>query len=146
MKIIGGKGGKIQTSVNGKVVWQMEEMKNAFRFFLIGLPDKELFVEHDELIAAGTAYSEQPPLNILDILEKLEKLAPDFHGVQISENINLIRKRLEFSPGLTLIVDKKNELFLKDETLTTMNFLDFFQEYLTTELSRRDAEGGNVRL
>lgn len=133
MKIIGGKDEKIKTSVNGKVVWRMEEMKNAFRFFLVGLPDKELFVEHDELIGAGTAYSAKPPLNILDILERLEKLAPDFHGVQISENVSLIRKRLEFSPGLALIVDEKNDLFLKDETLTTMNFLDFFQEYLTPE-------------
>lgn len=133
MKIIGGQDEKIKTSVNGKVVWRMEEMKNAFRFFLAGLPDKELFVEHDELIGAGTAYSAKPPLNILDILERLEKLAPDFHGVQISENVSLIRKRLEFSPGLALIVDEKNDLFLKDETLTTMNFLDFFQEYLTPE-------------
>ena len=133
MKIIGGKDEKIQTSVNGKVIWRMEELKNAFRFFLPGLPGKELFVEHDELTAAGTAYSEQPPLNILDILNKLEKLAPDFHGVHISEKVTLIRKRLEFSPGLALIIDKRNELFLKDETLTTMNFLDFFQEYLTPE-------------
>ena len=133
MKILGGQNEKIKTSVNGKVVWHMEEMKNAFRFFLAGFPDKELFVEHDELIGAGTAYSEQPPLNILDILQRLEKLAPDFHGVHISESISLIRKRLEFSPGLSLIIDEKNELFLKDETLTTMNFLDFFQEYLTQE-------------
>lgn len=111
----------------------MEELENAFRFFLAGSPEQELFVEHDELIAAGAAYSEQPPINILDILEKLEKLAPDFYGVHISENITLIRKRLEFSPGLALIVENKTKFFLKNETLTTMNFLDFFQEYLTPE-------------
>ena len=133
MKIIGGRNGEKKTTVNGKAVWHMDELTNAFRFYLPLSPDKELFVEHDELIAAGTAFSEQPPLNILDVMKKLEKLAPGFHSVNVSETIQLIRKRLELSPGLAVIVEDKNTLFLKDETLTTMNFFDFFQDFLTPE-------------
>jgi hypothetical protein len=142
LKILGGKNDETRTSVNGKVVWQMEEMENAFRFFIVGSPEQELFVEHDELIAAGTAYSEQPPLSILDILEKLEKLAPEFHGVNVSDDVMLIRKRLALSKGLILTNGDENRLFLKDETLVTINFLDFRQEYIT----QTSEENGKIHL
>jgi hypothetical protein len=131
LKVIGGKKNTIGGSVNGKVVWEMEELGNAFRFYLPNFPDTELFIEYDEISAAGEAYEDLSPLNMLDILKKLEQLAPNFHGVKVSKDILLIRKRLALSRGLTMSRAGKNEFFLKDNTLTTINFLDFHQQYLT---------------
>ncbi len=128
LSIIGGGKSGIKGSVRGKAIWKLETLTNAFKFYIPNLPDRELFVEHDELAAAGPAYDQKPPLNILDVLDKLEELAPDFHGIQISEKIMLIRKRLQLSQGLH--VNGRENIFMKDETLKTINFLDFYDDFL----------------
>lgn len=126
--IIGGKNRGIKGSVRGKAIWKLEVLTNAFKFYIPNLPDIELFLEYDELAAAGPAYDQKPPLNILDVLQRLEELAPDFYGVQMSEDTLLIRKRLRLSKGLH--VNGRENIFMKDDTLETINFLDFYNEFL----------------
>ena len=131
MKIIGSE--KLQTNINRQVVWQMEKLKNSFRFHLKDQPKIELFIEHDEMTGAGEAYEFSDPLNMLDIMKKLEELAPNFHSIQISEKIKLIRKRLPSSKGIEIINggSRADDDFMKDPTLATINFLDFHDTFLT---------------
>lgn len=130
MRILGGKRAGVPGAIKSAATWKMEQLDNAFRFYLSEFQDKELLIEYDELIAAGPAYNRQEPLNILDVLKRLEELVPNFYGVQISEDILLIRKRLELSRGLSLLNGSK-QLFMKDDTLKTINFLDFYREYIS---------------
>ena len=128
MKIIGGSGK--EKTIQNKVVWKLEELYNAFRFYLPNIPDKELLIEHDELTAAGPAYSEEEPLNFLDVIKRLEEMTPKFYGIQASDQALLIRKRLALSQGLEMKNGSK-QLFMKDATLKTVNFLDFYHHYIS---------------
>lgn len=115
--------------------WQMQELENAFHFFMPDLPEIEpLFLEYDELTAIGEAYKERGPLNILDVLNTLEELAPEFAGIEVAESVKLLRTRLSQSRGLILEVGGKPVYFMRDETLTTINFLDFYRDSLADKI------------
>jgi len=118
----------------------LEELENAFRFFAERYPEKEIFIEHDELTAAGPAYKEQGPLSMLDVLSMLEKLSADFERLIISSAIIVIRKRLGDSSGVVVENDDKQVCFMKDATLKTFNFLDFYNEILKPQLSESDGK------
>jgi hypothetical protein len=116
--------------------WQMEELENAVHFDMPAQPDVEsLFVEFDELTAAGTAYKQRGPLNMLDLLLSLETLAPGFHGIILTDQARLMRQRLSRSSGLSLEIAGKTIIFQKEETLQTLNFLDFFNDFLKDRIS-----------
>ena len=117
-------------SKNSSTAWKMEEMGNAFRFYVEDKNELELLIEKDELAAVGVAYEKRQPLSILDIMNRLEELSPKFAVIEISEEISLIRKRLALSRGLVMRREDSSNFFMKDETLDTINFLDFYEEYL----------------
>lgn len=118
-----------------QLFWQMRELENAFHFFMPELPEVEpLFLEYDELTAIGEAYRERGPLNILDVLNKLEELAPDFAGIEVAEGVKLLRTRLSQSRGLILEVGGKIVYFMRDATLQKMNFLDFYRDRLMDKI------------
>jgi len=133
LTILGGiKNSGIQPR-NGEqsFFWQMEELENAFHFSMPAQPEVEsLFIEFDELTAAGTAYKERGPLNMLDLLLSLETLAPGFQGIILNHQARLLRQRLSRSSGLSLEIAGKTIIFQKEETLKTVNFLDFFNDFL----------------
>jgi len=115
----------------GKAFWLLEKLDNAFYFFMPAMPDTEpLFVEFDELTASSAAYKERGPLHMLDMLENLEELHPGFSGVEVSDNIKLVRQRWSKSSGLSLEIDGKTTCFMKNSTLETINFLDFYNDFL----------------
>lgn len=128
-----------------EVFWQMRELENAFHFFMPKLPAVEpLFLEYDELTAIGEAYKERGPLNILDVLNTLEKLAPDFAGIEVAESVKLLRIRLSQSRGLMLEVGEKPFYFMRDETLKTINFLDFYKDSLADKIKTPEEHGENI--
>ncbi len=130
-----GKEEEKPESLEKKLFWQMKKLENAFHFFMTDPPEIEpLFIEYDELTAIGEAYKKHGPLNILDVLNMLEELAPDFAGVDVTEGVKLIRRRLTRSPGLTLEIDGSPFYFMRDETLKTINFLDFYNQSLEPRL------------
>jgi hypothetical protein len=114
-------------------IWKINELENAFYFFVPNTK-KEIYLEHDELSAEGEAYKERGPLNILDVVELLEEETPDFHSMVLSPAAFLIRKRLPRSTGVTLEIDGKIIIFIKDATLTTINFIDFYFDFLKPKL------------
>jgi triphosphoribosyl-dephospho-CoA synthetase len=127
--------------------WQMQELENAFHFFMAELPEIEpLFLEYDELTAIGEAYKERGPLNILDVLDTLEKLAPEFAGIEVAEGVKLLRTRLSQSQGLILEVEGKPFYFMRDETLKTINFLDFYRDSLADKIKIFSAEGNGENI
>ena len=126
LNIIGSQ--KHNGNQNSTALWELQELENAFYFFIPDNPDAEpLFVEFDELTAAGSAYVDRGPLNMLDMLTKLEEISPGFAGIKISENMKLTRQRWSRSAGLSLEIDGKTVSFLKEATLETVNFFDFYQ-------------------
>ena len=124
-----GKGGK-----NGEIFWELEELQNAFYFFVRFSNTEPFFVEFDELTAAGSAYKTRGPLNMMDMLEILEELSPGFAGINLPSDARLIRRRLSRSPGLSLEIPGESGIFMKEATLKTINFLDFYRETLKPEL------------
>lgn len=114
-------------------VWKVKILENAFHFYLDSSPETELFLEYDELKAAGKAYETKKPLNILDVLRLLETLKPDFQKMRTGRVI-LSRKHFGNSSGLLVErEDSGSGVFMKDATLETINFLDFHDEFLNNE-------------
>jgi len=126
IKIIGSKN-RQRTGGNplSERCWRLEEIGSSFCFSSDVC--EELFLEHDELAAVGPAYENKMPWNLLNVLDSLEKLLPGFSRIIISENISLIRKRQAHSPALILEIDGKKADILKEPTLETINFLDFYE-------------------
>lgn len=110
-----------------KNYWKLEVMDNAFRFYL---PDNTVdwAIEHDHLIA-DNVYDKQTPVGMMDMLETLEIMASAFTHIEITEKILLVRKRF-YSPGLFLNIHERNILFFGDTHLKSLNFLDFYSEYI----------------
>lgn len=119
--------------MSGEKFWQLRKMSNAFNFFIIGNESSRLFLEYDELAAVGPAYENKNPWCFLDVLRKLETLVSGYSGIIISDSIRLIRIRDEHCPGLLLEISGTEGEFLKDDTLNTLNFLDFYEKSLLTE-------------
>lgn len=119
---------------NQPIYWELEELENAFYFSVPAYSIEPLFIEHDELTAAGPAYKQRGPLHMLDLIVMLESLAPGFVGIKISLNMTLTRQRLSRSPGLSFEVSGKTTNFMKDETLKTLNFLDFYRDIIQPKL------------
>ncbi len=128
-----------------QLFWQMRELENAFHFFMPELPAVEpLFLEYDELTAIGEAYKERGPLNILDVLNTLEELAPEFAGIEVVGGVKLLRTRLSQSRGLILEVGGKIVYFMRDATLQKMNFLDFYRDRLMDKIKTPEENGENI--
>lgn len=135
------KKSKLLKAEDKQLFWQMKNLENAFHFFMNSPAEVEqLFIEYDELTAVGEAYKERGPLNILDVLDMLEELSPDFAGIDVTEGVKLIRKRLARSPGLTLEICGQPFYFMRNETLQTMNFLDFYNESLMPRMKNSQLE------
>ena len=149
VRILGSKEKfKAQKAYGAKLVdsppaWEIKELENAFYFFVPGT-NKEIYLEHDELSAEGEAYKEQGPLNILDIVELLEEETPNFSSITLSPAAFLLRKRLPRSTGLTLEIDLETIIFIKDATLKTLNFIDFYFDFLKLKIRGQDANNNDA--
>ena len=131
LEILGGESEKKEEAKgekNGAVNWKIKTWGNAFQFYVEGHPETEMFLEFDELKAAGKAYELKKPLNILDVLERLEQLAPGLEKIEAGGAV-LIRKHFRDHSGI-FVKGRDDGLFMKDDTLKTINFLDFHDEIL----------------
>ena len=100
-----GKNKKDSKEKTAPVFWELDILENAFRFFTAC--GQEYLVEHDELAAIGAAYHDWKPVNIFELLNRLEKLVPYFQYIQLAADLRLIRKRQAHSPGLLIDEDDR---------------------------------------
>lgn len=113
------------------VFWRLAELEHSFQFYIGSQeePEREVFFEAAELFADTDAFADEEPKSALDVMNELEVEKQGFDGIIIEKNGNrLIRKRLSKQGVLFVNGTKKN--FFSDKSLSTVNFGDFYEEYL----------------